>query len=316
MNKKKVQVVFQIFVICFMLSLLVANTNADVSVESLTVAKAKVNVFEPLNISAIVRNGGNNELKDVVVRLSRSNPPVVIEEYSVNLPPKKDIGLSWTAFLPVGTHKIAVTADPDNEITESNEQNNVRTYQVTVEPVPLSEEALQHMREFWESKTLGDKLGPFVVLKPIRADLYPQLWINQIIATKEGHVGVYLRNGGPDALPLEILDLVTVTVEFIGAPTDHVCTASLKGHSQGKLSSPGSLLNINFYTDSTGPCPRALRQLIKCDPEAPLSFWCVEIPELRLSVNPPTSKELFHTGYLFVDPKPYNNIRIEKKGKH
>ena len=315
MNKLKVQVVLQIFVICLMLSLLVANTNADVCVESLTVAKAKVNVFEPLNISAVVRNGSNNELKGVVVRLSRSNPPVVIEEYSVNLPPKKDIGLSWTPFLPVGTHNIAVTADPDDAITESNEQNNVRTQQVTIEPVPLSKEALQHMREFWESKALGEKLGPFVILKPIRADLYPELWINQILSTKEGHVGVYLRNDGPDALPPEILDLVSVTVEFIGVPTDHVCTASLKGYSQGKPSSSSALLTINFYTDSTGLCPRALRKLFKCDPEAALSFWCVEIPELRLSVNPPTSKELFHTGYLFVDPKPYNNIRIEKKGK-
>lgn len=313
MSTPNLLVVFQLVAFGLIAAPLAADTTPDISVESLAVAKSTVSVFEPLNVSAVVRNGGNDELKGVVVRLSSINPPNTIAEYSVNLLPKKDIGLSWTTFLPAGTHEIAVAADPDDAIAESNEQNNVRTHQVTVEQIPLSEEASQRIREIWEKKAPGDTLGPYVILKPIRADLYPDLWIVWLTASDEAHVGVSLRNGGPDAIPQEVLDLVTVTVEFIGAPTDHTCTASLKGHSKGKLSSSGDIF-LDIYTESTGPCPRALLEAKLCDP-VPLSFWCVELPDLRLSVNLPTSNELFYTGYLLVDPKPYNNIRIEKKGK-
>ncbi len=319
MSKLKLLVVLQLVASCVIVAPLVADADTDLSVESLTVDKSIVNVLEPLKVSAHVRNGGNIGLKDVVVRLSfirsvglpalpGANPPKVLEDYSVNLPPNSDIHLTWTTFLPVGTHDIVVTADPNHTIEESNEQNNVRTHQVIVEPIPLSEEAIQHIRKAFGSKAPGDKLGPFVVLKPIRADLYPGL---------PGYMGRYiqvdLRNFGPDTLPREVLDLVTVTLEFIGAPTDHICTAPIPGKSLN----PSNLTTIDFYTGSTGPCPRALVEIVPCDETADLSFMCSVLPDLRISINLPTSQEpYYYYGYFLIDPKPYNNVRLVKAGKH
>jgi hypothetical protein len=149
MSKFKLLVVLQLVVSCVIVAPLAADANVDISVESLTVDKSKVNVLEPVKVSATVLNGGNDTLKGVVVRLSLIdfvglptlagvNPPKVLKEYSFDLPPNSDIGLFWTTFLPVGTHEIVVSADPYHAIEESNEKNNGRTHQVIVEPIPLS----------------------------------------------------------------------------------------------------------------------------------------------------------------------------------
>ena len=109
-------------------------------------------------------------------------------------------------------------------------------------------------------------------------------------------------------------------MEFIGAATDKTCTVAMKGRKPGPLSTGGAGVAVDFYTDSQAPCPRAKVPTGSCDPVAEakgeLTFKCVIVPELRLSVTLPDAQALAGTGLVVSDPATYNNVEIVPAGRH
>jgi hypothetical protein len=95
----------------------------------------------PVTINATVRNLGEADAADVVVRFTDGPPPSGIPIGSGVLAPLVSAGgfvqreVSWTAVLP-GSHTLCATADPDDAIPETDEGNNLGCAAILVQAPP------------------------------------------------------------------------------------------------------------------------------------------------------------------------------------
>lgn len=94
--------------------------------------------WTPVNLNATIRNNGDREATDVLVRFFDGDPSFNVQIGPDQNMPRIDANggfgyaeAQWIAT-PGGLHTIYVVVDPENNVTESNESNNVATANINV----------------------------------------------------------------------------------------------------------------------------------------------------------------------------------------
>ncbi len=97
-----------------------------------------VTEWTTVNLNATIRNSGDREATDVLVRFFDGDPSLNVQIGSDQILPRIDanggIGYAETQWIatPGSLHTIYVVVDPENNVTESNETNNVATVDINV----------------------------------------------------------------------------------------------------------------------------------------------------------------------------------------
>ncbi|MEM3493915.1 MAG: CARDB domain-containing protein, partial [Thermoplasmata archaeon] len=110
------------------------RTGVDVAVAGQTIDPLTPRYNQPVNITAIIRNNGNVDLKGVRTRLYINDQPKTLLDNVTDLAGNgswKSIKFQWVPDR-VGSYIVKVMVDPDNEIEETNEANNVYVSDVAV----------------------------------------------------------------------------------------------------------------------------------------------------------------------------------------
>jgi|GEM_PF-3625381 len=93
-------------------------------------------VGDALNITAEIRNQGENDADTVIVRFYDGNKTIGDASISgIFSNTSKNVSVVWNVD-SVGEHIISVSADPDNHIKEDNETNNVLMQNITIKSRP------------------------------------------------------------------------------------------------------------------------------------------------------------------------------------
>lgn len=91
-----------------------------------------------VNLNATIRNNGDREATDVLVRFFDGDPSFNIQIGQDQILPRIDanggMGYAETQWIatPGGSHTIYIVVDPENNVTESNETNNAATANINV----------------------------------------------------------------------------------------------------------------------------------------------------------------------------------------
>ena len=97
-----------------------------------------VTEWTPVILNATIRNNGDREATDVLVRFFDGDPSFNVQIGQDQILPRiganGGIGYAETQWIstPGGPHTIYVVVDPENHVTESNETNNVATANINV----------------------------------------------------------------------------------------------------------------------------------------------------------------------------------------
>lgn len=99
-----------------------------------TLSKQKIVGGDAVVVTATVRNLGTADAKDVAVRFAVDGEPIALDQTiaSIAAGASGTAKATWVVKHQDGTHTLAVTADPANAITESNEKNNAVEATITV----------------------------------------------------------------------------------------------------------------------------------------------------------------------------------------
>ncbi len=97
-----------------------------------------VTEWTPVRLNATIRNNGDREATDVLLRFFDGDPSFNVQIGLDRIVPRIDanggIGYAETQWIatPGGLHTLYVIVDPENNVTESNESNNVATVDIGV----------------------------------------------------------------------------------------------------------------------------------------------------------------------------------------
>ena len=105
----------------------------DLEVESIQIQPGRPHAGEPLTVLAVMRNNGSQSADsfDIAVRVHQGQTLVrAIEKVPVlSSLPRGGVGQSipvQIGKLPEGDYQVTVEADPENNLTETTEENNAR----------------------------------------------------------------------------------------------------------------------------------------------------------------------------------------------
>ncbi|MGB9636754.1 MAG: CARDB domain-containing protein, partial [Thermoplasmata archaeon] len=110
------------------------RSGKDVAVAGQTISPLKPRYNQPVNITAVIRNNGDVNLTNVRTRLYINDQPKTLLDNVTDLPGNGSWKLIKFQWVPdkVGSYIVKVVVDPDNEIDETNEANNVYVSDVGV----------------------------------------------------------------------------------------------------------------------------------------------------------------------------------------
>jgi len=112
-------------------SIPVVLKSPDLSVSGVTVSDPEPDVRESIMITAEIRNEGNLEANEVNVTFS-DGEVIHSEIVSLSSGGHTDLSAEWSAAF--GTDRVSVIADPNNDVIESDEGNNIESAEVDVGP--------------------------------------------------------------------------------------------------------------------------------------------------------------------------------------
>jgi hypothetical protein len=135
-----------------------------------------VTEWTTVDLNATIRNNGDRNATNVSVKFFDGNPSFNVQIGSDKILPRIDtnggIGYAETQWIatPGGPHMIYVVVDPENNVTESNETNNVATANInvislrppTITRAVLSGEDLENVTVNW-SLSPDDGMGSVTV---------------------------------------------------------------------------------------------------------------------------------------------------------
>jgi GH35 family endo-1,4-beta-xylanase len=107
---------------------------ADLSVIAIRFSSESPVAGTNVSIRAEVTNSGTLDALNVTVQFKYDSQYLLAEELAANVPAGKTIFVDTVWLAVEGNHRITVTADPDNRITETNELNNDMAKDITVTP--------------------------------------------------------------------------------------------------------------------------------------------------------------------------------------
>ena len=102
------------------------NTSSDLNINSLSVSNSQPSIGEPVLILSVLENKGDASLSNVEIRFFDNDVKLGSDVLDQVAPGSFNIRLYNLSFTSEGDHLIKIVIDPDNKVSETDENNNIR----------------------------------------------------------------------------------------------------------------------------------------------------------------------------------------------